>query len=274
VTPPNIKPLDSTSPTPLYHQLKEQLRQMAQSMPAGAPMPSETDLVELTGVSRATIRRAVADLTYEGLLRSKRGLGTFVAQKPVDEPMLAIKSFTEIVASLGRTPSTKVLSFAKLRAPTDVAERLALPPRAPVFALERLRLVDGTPCMVERQFLSANLVPGLTAEDAAGSIYAALEGQFGVRLVDGVETIQAVSAPVEIAKHLQIARGAPLLLTARITFTQSGQPVEFVARYVRADMWSFTFRLARFAGQELAPLPVPVKPMQDVMISESLPSQQ
>ena len=88
---PPIEPLDPDDPTPLYHQLKEQLRRIAEVLPSGSTMPSEAELMAATGVSRATIRRAVADLVHEGMLRSERGLGTFVVREKLFAPLLAVR---------------------------------------------------------------------------------------------------------------------------------------------------------------------------------------
>jgi len=268
-----IARLDPHSPTPLYHQLKEELRRIAKSLPSGSSMPSEADLMSVTGVSRATIRRAVADLSHEGVLRSRRGLGTFVLRSKVDEPLL-LQSFTDLVSALGREPTTTVLSFARVPATPGIAERLRLPKASEVYALERIRAVDGVPCIVEHQYLSASLVPGLTERDAQGSIYAVIASRFGIRLVDGVETIQAVKAPAEIAVHLDIPRGAPVLVTARVTLGSDGTPVEFAARYIRADMWSFTLRLARSTSVEPLPVPAPVVPLAKSAVSQSISSSQ
>jgi len=271
---PPIEPLDPDGTTPLYHQLKEQLRRIAEVLPSGSTMPSEADLMAATGVSRATIRRAVADLVHEGMLRSKRGVGTFVVREKLFAPLLAVRSFTEVVAAVGRIPSTRILSFSQTQAGHEIAERLRLSLGAPVYALQRLRAVDGMPCMVERQFLPAHLVPGLTREDAEGSLYAVIEGRYGLRLIDGVETIQAVRASSEIASYLEVVRGSPILLSARITLASSGERVEFVSRHVRSDMWSFTIRLGGSAVDEPLPVAAPVEPLAKAAISEPLPTLQ
>ncbi len=263
-----IAELDPDSPTPLYHQLKEELRRAARDLPVGAAIPSEAELMAATGVSRATIRRAVTDLCNEGILRSRRGLGTFVLGPKVDEPLLVIQGFTDIVTRLGRVPSTRVLSFARVAAAPEVAERLGLQAGAEVYAIERVRCIDETPCIFEVQYLVADLLPGLTAEDAQGSVYRALETRFGVRLVDGVETIQAARAPAAIAARLQIPAGAPLLVTASVALSNEARAVEFVARYVRADMWTFTFRLGRSSLSEELPVPSPVLPLSRSAVSQ------
>ncbi len=259
--------LDPDSVEPLYHQLKQQLRTFAQHLPPDTEMPSESELMEATGVSRATIRRAVTDLGNEGVLRSRRGRRTFVVGRKVDES--SISSFTTIVEAAGRTPSTRVLTFATVAAPDDVRVRLGLEDGALVHAIERIRLVDDVPCMVEHQYLVHAATPRLTEDDVRGSVYASLDSMFGIRLVDGLETIQAVAASKEIAQQLDVSRGSPILLTARVTLDDTGRRIEFVARYVRADMWSFTRRLTS-EGSDPLPPPVSIAPMAPVTITETL----
>ena len=118
--------------------------------------------MQLAGVSRATARRAIADLAQEGLLVARQGRGTFTAPRRV-EAVLGRRpaGFTEAMRRLGRTPSTRVLLAETVRADAGLADRLQVPEGAGVHLVERLRLVDGEPAMVERAHLPADLVPGL-----------------------------------------------------------------------------------------------------------------
>ena len=65
---------------PYYQQIKDSLRQQIVSgvLKAGASIPHERALAESLQVSRKTTRRAILELTHEGLLRRIRGRGTFV----------------------------------------------------------------------------------------------------------------------------------------------------------------------------------------------------
>lgn len=67
---------------PLYHQLRDHLRSVAGELAPDTLMPSEKELTDALGVSRATARRAVADLLHEGVLVTRQGRGTFVADPP------------------------------------------------------------------------------------------------------------------------------------------------------------------------------------------------
>jgi DNA-binding GntR family transcriptional regulator len=70
-------------PTPLYTQLANILRDMIKSgeLQQRGPLPSESYLQQEQGVSRGTVRMAVAILRDEGLVVTIGGRGTFVSPK-------------------------------------------------------------------------------------------------------------------------------------------------------------------------------------------------
>jgi GntR family transcriptional regulator len=205
--------------------------------------------MDAASVSRATVRRATSELAREGILRSRKGRRTFVAREKQFGPMMKVDGFSEIATEAGRKPTSKVLRFSLEPASDQVAELLRLASGAPVYRNERIRLMDGSPVMVERQFLPAHLVPGLTEEDCAGSTYGLMATRYGLHLVDGLETVKAVRPPAVIARHLGLPRGMPVLLGARIIITERGERAEFVTRWVRTDVMSLTFRLVGVIGE-------------------------
>ena len=80
----------------------------------GQRLPSERDLCETFDVSRMTVRQAITLLVDEGILERKPGSGTFVASSRVKEKMRGTTSFTEIVKSQGRKPSSELISYQRL----------------------------------------------------------------------------------------------------------------------------------------------------------------
>ncbi len=77
-----MKP-DKTSTTPLYIQIRDDLRQEIDcgNLKPGDRLPPVTSLAQQRGVTAATIRRALQDLTDEGLIDSHVGRGTFVTDR-------------------------------------------------------------------------------------------------------------------------------------------------------------------------------------------------
>ena len=80
VAQPRANRLDPESAVPLYAQVKEILREeaLAGSFHSTAPLPSESVLLQRFGVSRGTIRQAIQELVYEGVLYREQGRGTYV----------------------------------------------------------------------------------------------------------------------------------------------------------------------------------------------------
>src|SRR3954447_5974889 len=133
-----------------YDHVREHLRGQARRRQAHAAVPSETELMRAHHVSRATARRAIANLVHEGVLYTRQGRGTFVAPAPVLTGLDRPAGFTEAMTALGRAPSSRVMSVARAAATRDEAMALRIPGGAEVHVVERLRLLDGAPCMIER----------------------------------------------------------------------------------------------------------------------------
>ncbi|MCF8525964.1 MAG: GntR family transcriptional regulator [Candidatus Nanopelagicales bacterium] len=231
--------LSSDSFTPLYAQLADRLREACRDLPAGTLMPSETELMAYTGVSRATARKAVGDLVGEGLVYSARGKGTFIAGPRVTTELSRPVGFTEAMRARGLEPVTRLLRLESTSAVGSVARGLGLQDGAEVLRIERLRLLRGEPCMIETTHLAAALAPGLAAADLEGSLYRVLEERWGLIAARGQETIIAINADRDAARLLGVPIAAALLSTLRTTQTADGVPLEYTLRQARGDMCSF-----------------------------------
>ncbi|MDQ2853225.1 MAG: GntR family transcriptional regulator [Actinomycetota bacterium] len=247
--------VDETSSLPLYVQLRDRMRSMATALGVSARFPSESEIIRATGLSRITVRRAIADLTQEGVLRTQRGRGTFVTAGNDEEALQAPEGFSRVMTRLGHVPSSEVLAAGVGSATAKNAPHLNLEVGDPVVTIKRLRLMSGTPCMLEVAHLSLQAVPGILEQDLAGSLYVLLADTFGLRIARGTERIIAVSADDEAAQVLGVPPQAPLLSTTRTTWTESGVPVEYTERLARADLMAFrvTLDAGSWLGARTAP---------------------
>ena len=114
----------------------------------GDAIPSERTLVTRLGVSRVTVRQAIADLVEAGVLERVHGKGTYVTGPQVDS-RLHLTSFSREMRDRGLVPATVVLAAAEEPADDDVAYALRIRPGRPVIRVERLRMADGTPMAYE-----------------------------------------------------------------------------------------------------------------------------
>jgi len=118
--------------------------------PAGSRMPSESDLSEELGVSRATVRTVLAKLAVNGLIIRKQGDGTYVNARvrEVSAHSGNLWDLVELIASNGFKPSIQSLAIEKRPATEKEAIVLALEPGDDLLFMRRLFLADGKPVIL------------------------------------------------------------------------------------------------------------------------------
>ncbi|MDH7475766.1 MAG: GntR family transcriptional regulator [Anaerolineae bacterium] len=239
-------------PLPLYYQLMEGLRRRIEEgeWKPGDLIPSERELSETYGISRMTVRQALAELVNDGLLRRDQGRGTFVAKPKIRKQLSRLTSFTEDMRARGKQASAQVLRLEIVPARPKVADVLQIEVEQRVVLVERLRLADGEPVGIERSHLSFNGCEILLQEDLSGSLYQVLSQRFGLIPTQAQEEIEASACGPREAQVLGIQENEPVLLIRRRTLDQDGHPFEYVESTYRGDNYIFSVEL--IAGEHTA----------------------
>lgn len=236
---------------PVYHQLHRLLRELAESggYAPGSRFPTEREICARYGVSRVTANKALSQLVMGGVLEFRKGVGTFVAAKPLEHDLRALVSFTHKAAASGQKPATTVLSFRRMTAadaPAGIAAALSLPASEDLFYFERLRLADGIPVILERRYLAEAVCPGLTARQLEGSLYTLLREEYGVQLTGAEQTIRAVNLTAMDARLLGVKpRAAALWVHGR---GLGNRPLWVEDTYYRGDLYEFRNLIAATTG--------------------------
>ena len=234
----------SSSGEPKYYTVKRDLLELIGSLEPGSPVPTERELATRWQTSRTTVRQALSELVVEGRLVRRQGSGTYVAEPKITWP-LYLASFTEQVEASGFAPSAQVLATQRVPAGAELARRLGIAQRAPVYKIERLRLADTAPIAVETSWLSATRFEGLTRLIRThGSLHAILADHYATRLRTGEETIETAPATPREAGPLRVDEGTPMLVVSRQNFDTDGAPVEFGVTWFRGDRVTVVTRLA------------------------------
>lgn len=229
--------------TPLHRRLADELRRAIRdgALAAGEAVPSEAELSAAYGVSRGTVRQALAALRAESLIVGGRGAKPVVVRGlQLAQPFSELLSFSAWARSLGRTPSGHVISFGLQPADPATAEALGLEPGVPLRHLVRVRLADDVPLMIERTAFApevGELVAALDLEH--DSIYAAL-GRRDVVFAAARQSVDAVTAGRLDARLLGVHARTPLLRIRRRTVSPAGRPLEWSDDRYRADLVSLT----------------------------------
>jgi DNA-binding GntR family transcriptional regulator len=221
--------VDRTSRTPLHVQLAQQLEAAIQGgdLPVGSRLSNEVDLAEAYGLSRPTVRQAIARLVDQGLLVRKRGVGTH-----------------DDLSAAHRKPQTDVLRFGIAPASAEVATALQCEQGDRVLRLERLRRADGEPLALMRNWLPPEVLDTDPNSLAERGLYELLRAE-GVRLKVAHQTISALPATPEQARLLMEEPGCPLLATTRITYDDHGRAVEYGSHLFRASRYAFEHTLVQ-----------------------------
>src|SRR4051794_27789296 len=121
--------------------------------PAGRRLPSERQLSEQLGVSRASLRSALVQLATEGVVHNSAQRGWFARSDPLVEPPSTLQSFTEMAQARGLRATAKILAVTERPADLDESERLRIAPTSPVLQIERVRGMNDTPVCVDTAVL-------------------------------------------------------------------------------------------------------------------------
>jgi GntR family transcriptional regulator len=211
-----------------------------------AALPVEQDLAAEHGVSRATVRRALAALEEEGLITRRQGSGTFVSLDSKPRPIAA--DFSDALAHLtamGRTTSVQLLAFGYEEAPATAAEALGLPFGAPVQRSVRVRALDGAPFSYLTTFVPEAIGRTYAEADLASKPLLSLLERSGHVLARATQSVGAQLATPDVAAALDIETGSALIALTRTVFDQDGRGIEHLAALYRPDRYVFRMELQR-----------------------------
>jgi DNA-binding GntR family transcriptional regulator len=235
--------LDRSGSAPLHSQLTEIIGKAIHSgaLSPGDRMENEVSLGERLGLSRPTIRRAIAELVNQGLLVRRRGVGTQVVQGQITRGLELTSLFDDLRAA-GLKPQTQMLEMKRMPASNLVAEKLDLPVGFEVLHIRRLRLASGKPVAVMENWLNPEYADPKVSEIQSGGLYACLKEQ-GIEIRVAKQNIGARKASAEEARLLEIESNGPVLTMDRTGYDKSGHAIEFGHHCYRTDIYSFEFTL-------------------------------
>jgi GntR family transcriptional regulator len=224
----------------VYREMKAEITSGTYRL--GDFLPTESELMSRHGVSRTTIRKAVALLRTDGYVDSRQGRGTEVTAPPRRTDSYAFTSLVGRTAVETRaahgSPSSVVAQAATIetvRAPEEVAAALGLERGALVQQVQRVKILDEEPVAHIASYLDAARFPDLA--DHSGQIYylyAFLAQRYGTRFVRSQSRVSAVTADFIESRVLDVPVGSPLLLHTRVTESADG-PVEYAESFERSD---------------------------------------
>jgi GntR family transcriptional regulator len=233
--------LDRRSPLPLYVQVRSRLLAMVMAWPdAREQFPTEAALTEMFGVSRVTVRGALAELDESGYLLRQRGAGTRVRARKIEEKLSLGRNLAKKWIS-GDPMKIALVSFGTVEAPAAVAAALGLAAKTPVLAIKRLRAMKVAPISVDWRYVPADFAKGVTRTDARVGIFAALARNANLARAD--MEVEGGTANADESELLQVPEGSPTLSHSFVVYDKADRPVVFGRSVARADLTRYAVKM-------------------------------
>ncbi|MDB6224429.1 trehalose operon repressor [Lactobacillus amylovorus] len=183
---------------------------------AGDFLPSESQLTTLYGSSRETVRKALNQLTALGLIQKIKGKGSIVLDlEKYSFPISGITSFAELNKSLNMHAQTKVITLKKMTdLPKMFKEKFPEQKKQAGIYVERLRLIDDEPAVLDCDYLFSPPIDDLPKEAAENSIYDYIENKLGLDISYATKVITVEKIDDKCQKLLQLEDSLAVLVAS------------------------------------------------------------
>lgn len=209
----------------------------------GDRLNTESELAELFGVSRSTVRESLRLLETEGIVHAVQGQGRFLSASgslSVERPMTKYESITEVLEDRGYQVSSAVLDVSTGLATDVEAEALNIEVGSEVIRLLRIRFGDDQPLVVSANTVPASTLPGpIRYRDWSGSLTEALASH-GHQVNASIATISATELPQDWEERYNLANLGPWLLVTEVGMTRKGERVLYAEDYHRGSEMTFS----------------------------------
>ena len=210
----------------------------------GEELPTEPELAERFKVNRHTLRRAMASLAEQGLVRIEQGRGSYVQEHVIDYKIGRRTRFSEIITAQHRQPGGRLLQAYKTKADQAVARELKLRKQTLCIYLESLGEVDGQPVSLSSHYFPAKRFPALIpVYSKTGSITKALEHHGVGDYRRKVTRVMSSLPEPEEAALLKQASVRPVLLVESVNVDREGVPVQFSRTRWAGDRTQLIFEI-------------------------------
>jgi GntR family transcriptional regulator len=220
---------------------------------AGEALPSESALVRTYGVSRTTVRRALAQLAAEGRIGRHRGIGTFaLAKRERFESARQLVPIPDDLRGAASDASEQVLTFERLSTP-EFLQREWQDFGKTALLIRKIRYLEKDPAVLSTTYVPGPIARGLTQRRLGRDTVLVALDKLGIRAVAGEQEANAIAADPLTAQHLNLDVGAVLLNVKRLMRDSKDRIIEwtnFVYRPDRYELHTIIGRTLALAGRK------------------------
>jgi GntR family transcriptional regulator len=230
---------------PLYHQVYIDLRDKLAAGGEGenAALPSEPELARRYGVSRVTIRATLARLERDGLVRRVRGVGTFPAERRKQNGPADIHGQLDNMMSLGDRMTVVNLDWTHGVPPTGAAA--AALGEGHCLRIIRLRRFEDAPASFTTIHVPAHHARLLAEPIPSSTPVIRLLERYGLIAASAEQALTAIAATREVASHLDVCEGDPLIAMRRLMLDADREPILHQESLYAPERFEYRMQLSR-----------------------------
>jgi GntR family transcriptional regulator len=207
-------------------------------------LPSERDLCTMWDFNRTTLRSAIQRLIVENKLYQKKGSGTYVAEPKLLRNLQDLRSLSTLVEENGQTLSNEILSSEVIESNKQISQKLHLSLGCKVYALTRLRYIDGEAVTIESSFISCDKFPTIEKCDfSKESLYSVMEKHYNMQIMQGEERVGIAYATDYEAELLGLEEGRAVFYLTGVVYDGQGEPIEYFKSIVKENKMRFVSTL-------------------------------
>lgn len=230
----------------LFEQVRDTLRReiLRGVWPAESRLPSESKLIERFGVSRITVRQAIAELQAHGLVQTINGKGSFVARPDRGVSQSPLVGVLEAMRRRGFDARGELVSCKPRPAPAWVAAELKLEPGTALGTLTVRRRCEGMPFAIGTTWGPQTLCEAIARCDLVEhDVAAIIAGPLGIRTARTRVSVSAENAQPRMARSLHCEPGTALLVVRTTSYDFEGNPTSCAITHGRPDLMDYRVTL-------------------------------
>lgn len=224
--------VDTSSPVPAYVQVEQDIRRqiLASEMLGQARLPRETELAELYGISRMTMRNALSRLEENNLVQRAHGVGTLISLRPrkLVCDLSLMKRISTQIEDQGFNAGQKITRKLVVDAAPEVASGLDIQTQAQTAFFERVIYVDDAPTALVRSWVPLAEFPQILDLDLVeNSIWKTIEVHYHRQIVQTSNRIELIEVNAQEAQLLNLEEAKCTLGLTGIARDKDGVALEY-----------------------------------------------
>ncbi|MHC9532164.1 GntR family transcriptional regulator [Dellaglioa sp. L3N] len=192
----------------------------------GKKMPTIAELSATLEVSTMTVKKALDLLSSQGYIERRRGSGIFVKMNADSK-----KKRIPLTGNSSRFPQgkleTKVLKFGVNNPSSEVANKLQIKTTDFIYTVQRVRLLNNKPTIMEYVHMPIDIVPGINMDILENSIYDYIRNNLNRKISSSDFEITGVRPNDEEKDILKLDDSSFLMQITQTVYFDDGTAFEY-----------------------------------------------